>query len=360
MANIEGKSVVFERRLRLSMGAALAEVRFREGGHLFTVTLEFPRRPEGPPEVAISVGRLLVSALACDGRASEPVANVIAARALRFTDLLTPHLGPLLEKSDLQLTINLGDGGVRGALSFDRPYGEGSQLFPDLYLLRARAPPSDPSWGEFRSEFMARKPVLFWRGSTTGGGNITSRRALWNIPRVRACRVLAQLPRGVVDCKISRIVRADGFDLRRAALEMRIRRIMGPPVPEETFREYQMTIDLPGNSAAWGACLKYLGGCLVLRPPQTHELIYSAQLKPWIHFIPVSPDFVDVEERIAWVTTHQEEAAAIAWQGLRLLSSTVRSIPATVADIAERQRLSGERNDHHHRQPAPRDESAVP
>ena len=35
-------------------------------------------------------------------------------------------------------------------------------------------------------------------------------------------------------------------------------------------------------------------------------------MEPWVHYIPIKPDFSDLEDKMQWLETHDEEAKEIA------------------------------------------------
>lgn len=38
-------------------------------------------------------------------------------------------------------------------------------------------------------------------------------------------------------------------------------------------------------------------------------------LEPWVHFIPLQPDFSDVEEKVQWMLDHDAQAQQIVFSG---------------------------------------------
>lgn len=313
-------------------GLPIGRIDVEAGRSRFAITIDLPASGitrDGRPDCS---GRLVVSSLLCDPDGRPPDVGSLHPRVLDALDALRPHLVARLALSPLRLTLDVGDIGTGHLPCFNRPVGTARPLVPDLYLLRSTPSPPEPTWPAFRDEFLERAPTLFWRGSTTGG-RARSRDELLDNPRIRACIEIARVAARRSDCKIALIVQAGGFDLAAAEAELRRRGLMSDWVDEATFRQHRMTIDLPGNAAAWGTCRKYLAGCLVLRPPQTYELIYSDRLKPWEHLVPLRGDLADLDERLAWAATRPHEAAAIAWRGRTLLSDVARELPELMQTI---------------------------
>lgn len=249
------------------------------------------------------------------------------SRILHAVQLVGPYLAGYALLSPFALTFNLGDAGSAGALSFDRPEGSDWPLCPDMYLLQAQARSTDTHVEALvETDFRKRIPLVFWRGSTTGSGWIRSVSDLMSSTRVMLClRVRAALGERA-DCRISRIVQLDGLTETEAVSALNAAGVLADEVPESAFGAYQMFLDLPGNTAAWGTCFKYLAGCLVLKPPSGRELSYSHLLRPWQHYIPVAGDMSDIADRVAWVDDHPDEAAAIARNGQAKMRAFVEDV----------------------------------
>ena len=248
-------------------------------------------------------------------------------RVLHAVALLAPYLAGYAMLSPFALKFNMSDEGGAGALSFDRPEGSDWPLCPDLYLLDLHAEAADINAG---TAFSHRRPVVFWRGSTTGGGWFRSTADLMASYRVQSClRVQAEL-RERADCRISRLVQWLGPTEAEAVAALSEAGAFADVVPESAFGACQMFLDLPGNAASWGACFKYLAGCLVLKPPSGRELSYSHLLRPWTHYIPIARDLSDIADRVAWVDDHPDEAAAIAANGQAKIQAFAQDIAVHV------------------------------
>lgn len=248
---------------------------------------------------------------------------------------LGPHISSFARRNAFRLAFDFGDAGTAGFISMDRPVGTDWPLMPDIYLFEAaRASIKRFNEIEFTEEFRSRIPKLFWRGGTTGA-LINSEHELFENYRVKCCQAIRDNAGNASDCKISRIsqVGEEVKDIYASALTAR--GIFGDSVNEDVFTKYMMYVDLPGNTAGWGTCLKYLGGCLVFRPPQVRELAYSGLLSPWEHYIPVEVDMSNVGERVTWVLNNLEAATNIAWRGHCLLHDFVSNMNHSLAGTFE-------------------------
>ncbi|MDF2117022.1 glycosyl transferase family 90 [Roseiarcaceae bacterium H3SJ34-1] len=271
--------------------------------------------------------------------AIDEVLGDFRGRVLHAIDLLAPYLASYAMLSPFALKFNMSDAGGAGALSFDRPEGSDWPLCPDMYLLELPTKAADINAG---IDFRDRKPVVFWRGSTTGGGWFRSTADLLASYRVESClRVHAALGERA-DCRISRIVQLLGPTEAEAVAALGEADVFADVVPESAFGACQMVLDLPGNAAAWGACFKYLAGCLVLKPPSGRELSYSHLLRPWTHYIPVARDMSDIADRVTWVDDHPDEAAAIAATGQAKMRAVAQDVAVQMLRAFEANNRTGE------------------
>jgi hypothetical protein len=270
------------------------------------------------------------------------------SRILHAIELVGPYLASYAKLSPFVLKFNLGDEGGPGALSFDRPEGSDWPLCPDMYLLEVRTKSVDSHVDPLVAphveiDFRDRKPLVFWRGSTTGSDWIRSVTDLRSGYRVVSClRVQAALGERA-DCRLSRIVQLRGPTEAEAAAVLSEAGVFAEWVPESAFGAYQMSLDLPGNAASWGTCFRYLAGCLVLRPPSGRELFYSHLLRPWKHYIPVARDMSDIADRVSWVDDHPDEAAAIAANGQAKMRAFVQDVAVHMLRAFEVSNTTGER-----------------
>jgi hypothetical protein len=261
------------------------------------------------------------------------------SRILHAIDLVGPYLATYARLSPFVLTFNMSDAGSAGALSFDRPEGCDWPLCPDMYLLQTQAKPAE---AYVETDFRNRKPLVFWRGSTTGSDWIRSVTDLRSSYRVMSCLRMQAALGERADCRISKIVQLRGPTEAEATAALNEAGVLADVVPESAFGAYQMFLDLPGNTASWGACFKYLAGCLILKPPSGRELSYSHLLRPWQHYIPVACDVSDIADRVSWVDDHPDEAAAIAANGQAKMRAFVEDVATHMLRAFEANNTTGE------------------
>jgi Glycosyl transferase family 90 len=170
-----------------------------------------------------------------------------------------------------------------------------------------------------------RARVVFWRGSSTGGGILTEE-SVPNLPRYRLCAAGAAGTslHAVLDAKLTNIVHTKGVDEeQRIRAFVESRGLLAAPVPQIEFLKYRFQIDIDGNSNSWGLFLKLLMGSCVLKVISEWRQWYYDKLQPWVHYVPVKNDLSDLEEQVAWCLDHDAEAEEIGARGRELTSRVV-------------------------------------
>jgi glycosyltransferase involved in cell wall biosynthesis len=82
-------------------------------------------------------------------------------------------------------------------------------------------------------------------------------------------------------------------------------------------------IDIDGWANSWGLLQKLLTGAAVLKvASQTGaRQWYYDRLEPWVNYVPVRADFVDLDDAISFVLENDERAREIGEAGRRLALS---------------------------------------
>lgn len=209
--------------------------------------------------------------------------------------------------------LNLGDEGHVEGLTFcdNRP---GFTLVPDCIFLAARGYAA--TFRHFRTAdvpWEQRKPVAFWRGTTTGvrTGDV------FELPRVRLCQ-LGKALGDRADIGVSQFAQLKTDDEAAALTAAGILRDFVPPA---AFNQYQLHIDIDGNSNSWpGLLLKLHSGSPVLKVASQDGFRqwYYDRLVPFVNFVPVSADLSDLHEMIALMFDRPAFARMIGEQGRAL------------------------------------------
>jgi len=215
------------------------------------------------------------------------------------------------------VAINFNDCGiVSGGLTFcdHRP---DFPLIPDPDYIGTRGYEGSREWYANRSmPWEKRQPVAFWRGSTTGRLIDDS----WHsLPRIRLCQI-GRIQPDLFDVGVTRVHQLGDT----AEAEIRAAGLFADYVPDSRLDEYQIHIDIDGNTNAWsGLFRKLLSGSPVLKVASESGFSqwYYDQLVPWENFVPVRADLSDLTEKAEWLLANQKMAANIGAAGQLLARS---------------------------------------
>lgn len=154
--------------------------------------------------------------------------------------------------------------------------------------------------------FEQKLPVLFWRGSTTGAprhelcsGDIADCNDCLILPRVQ----LALRSKNVswLDIELTNPVQAcESHDDRSMLFDMAL---LSEHIPSEHWHVHRGVLDIDGNTNAWGHLWRMMTGSVVFKVQSEYFNAYNHIQKPWVHFVPVSSDFRDLELATSIVTS---------------------------------------------------------
>ena len=254
----------------------------------------------------------------------------------RLVDIY-PILGSYLEShlvSDGTVAISLGDGGAVAGLSFC-DYRPGSFPIPDAIFMAFRGYERVREYYKSHpTPWVARSPVAFWRGSTTG--MVTDSKTGWrSLPRLRLCEIGLSHP-DMLDAKITSVVQLADPGAKNWIIDADL---MRPSVPPESFQQYKYQIDIDGNTTSWpGLFMKLMTGSTVLKvaPRDGLEQWSYGRLKPWKNFVPLASDMSDLVNKVGWLQRNDDIARRIGHAGLELASdlSLEREIMRAVPIVA--------------------------
>ena len=240
---------------------------------------------------------------------------------LRLAQQMACLLAPRFSGQHIKLQLHDEDPGV-GCLRMDAPVGadlDSSPLIPDPYCLGTNG------YEEFRKQLRTsplpawrdRLPIVFWRGSTTGSKNITTKNLEGNL-RYQLCRhSLSGQSR--VDARFNNVVQCLDADNAKAVRELlRLKGLMSATVGPWQASLHAWLIDIDGNVNSWGLLWKLLSGCCVLRVESHRQQWFHKRMVPWRHMVPIAPDLSDLSERIHWCFHNRRRCEAIAEAGQQL------------------------------------------
>ena len=171
-----------------------------------------------------------------------------------------------------------------------------------------------------------------WRGTTTGQSwcGLCDEEIERNLERRYHAvdRVGGRtLPRGNRLTLVSRYLDADFADVglsstaetdEAARAYFARRNFVKPRLPRTEMLRYKYQIVADGNSFASQLPWTLHCASVVLMVPPSFESI-MADIQPWRHFVPLAPDYSDLEEKVDWCRSHDADCREISATATRLM-----------------------------------------
>jgi Glycosyl transferase family 90 len=280
------------------------------------------KREESPTE--FSLARFIVAHSSVTVELSQDIwtqemGRVILHRMV-FTLPIIAKLRSLLRNRRGTFTLGLGDSTDRDDVGFcsnspdcllipDSDFlGTGGHLLFRQYVANL--------WIDWED----REPIVFWRGSATGiprqpGTFDFSREPFKFLPRLELCARMQKLAH--CDAGITAPELIPDEHVRRLAEES-LRR---PRVERTDQIRFRHLIEIDGMSNAWSAAFTamVMGSCILkVASPMRFQQWYSPRRVAWKHYIPISSDLGDLEEKVEWALRHPRQAKRIAANGGKL------------------------------------------
>jgi len=142
---------------------------------------------------------------------------------------------------------------------------------------------------------------VYWRGIASGnpGDNVRTQTVvrLWNHPHANV-KLLVPHQNDVRSGPLVDVTNTELYDARQ-------------PVQEFVNHKYNLVLDgaCIASSLQWAFAS---GSVPILVTHPGNDWWFKRYLEPMKHYVPVAYDLSDLEERIDWLITHDEEARAIA------------------------------------------------
>jgi hypothetical protein len=102
---------------------------------------------------------------------------------------------------------------------------------------------------------------------------------------------------------------SDGFVLEQEPFLADFER---PRISREDFQTYKYIVVLPGNDVGSSLYWSLNSGSVALVVDCPFETFATHHFKPWEHFVPIRKNHGNVEKRLGWCDTHQEECRDMA------------------------------------------------
>lgn len=242
----------------------------------------------------------------------------------RVTDIVGRifHLFPLIQEfhqSTLfkvgSIQINPGDIAEVDGLAYCSNR-DGQILIPDSGFVISKAYEETRDFYKKNNvPWEAKKPIVFWRGTTTG----TSPTGQWrDLQRIKLCAIAQNsINQNLFDIGLSGIVQLSKQDSSQIERLGYLKQF----VPVRLTNAYKYLVDIDGNSNAWsGLFEKLLSGSVVLKvaSPNNFRQWYYDELIPWVNFVPIDSDMSDLVEKVHWLHKNDDEARKIGENGASL------------------------------------------
>ena len=154
-----------------------------------------------------------------------------------------------------------------------------------------------------------KRSQAIWRGASTGGSYDLSN---WHMfPRsklVHTCSL--ERMQHICDASYYKIVQAtdEAIDVMLKNLTLK------DQIPLIEQMRYKYILSLDGNGACAGRFEQLVSGnSLIIKADSDSIEFYYHGLIPHVHYVPVKMDMSDLEEKLGWLTTHDEDVQDIVF-----------------------------------------------
>ena len=175
-----------------------------------------------------------------------------------------------------------------------------------------------------------KRDAAVFRGALTGRN-----KALGNVRRRSEYEWCGQIPRCnfVLKHGNSTLVDARLVSLKRNELTATMFQnveMFGESFSMEEMLRYKVVVMLEGNDVSSGLKWALFSDSVVMtQKPTCTSWALEELLEPWVHYIPISDDFSDVEEKVQWVLDNDAKAREIARRGRLWMTDLVYHPDAT-------------------------------
>jgi hypothetical protein len=162
---------------------------------------------------------------------------------------------------------------------------------------------------QFKTPWNKKKEMAVFRGSTTGIGYDEETN-----PRIKLCKQFQQHPY----CNVG--ITSWNTRLRKVSGDSKLHTpdttqlSLSKSMTLEEQSTYKYIIHVQGHVQAFRLSIELAMGSVILLVHTDYKLWYEPLLEPWEHYVPVSADLSDLDERIQWCIEHDKECQKIAKQ----------------------------------------------
>jgi hypothetical protein len=150
-----------------------------------------------------------------------------------------------------------------------------------------------------------KKEIAFWRGNTTGGHYDYHE---WDFKPRSELVLFSKYYPNLVDAKFV------GDYCLEPVMKSIFQQygLFGSHVYQADQLEYKYLLAVDGNACSSSFKWQLFSGSAVLKQDSDFIEFYYNALKPYVHYIPYRADCYDLEERIQWLKSHDNETRQIA------------------------------------------------
>jgi hypothetical protein len=173
-----------------------------------------------------------------------------------------------------------------------------------------------PSVKKLDTPWEQKKNEAVWRGVMTGRIRLNPKMILKPFSFSEHCSLLPRC------CFVRDFWNTTGFDvgfthqLNSRYVDQEHSYMIKGKLELSSLMKYKIIIIIEGNDVSSG--LKwalYSGSVVMMAPPTKTSYAMEELLIPWVHYVPLKPDFSDASEKLNWTLSHDEEARRIAERG---------------------------------------------
>lgn len=184
----------------------------------------------------------------------------------------------------------------------------------------------DTSWDK-------KLPVAVWRGVSTGRWPHSKGT---KASRMQLVRVVKNMKRPeLADVGFTNIVqKEDALPEELSEIQGYVKKYMS----QRKLLRYKYIIVVEGNDLASGLPWNLSSQSVVMTPPFTVEslVVDPSRLLPWVHFVPIRSDFLDLEEKLEWCLSHDDDCKRIVNNANSYMESVRRLQKLSLIQLTKR------------------------
>eukprot|EP00158_Paraphelidium_tribonemae_P008385 Partr_v1_DN28567_c0_g2_i3_m72826 putative capsule-associated protein CAP1 len=202
-------------------------------------------------------------------------------------------------------------------------------IFPSAYFWQAninenwKVPLPEQESMFFRNDasWPYKYPRVHWRGSTTGGFSAVDNQYMdFHRQRMVTTASTLQIESVAVDIAFSQIIQSDDDSYKAQSEKF----VLYDRVPYEEAAKNKYLVDIDGNTFSQRIYpFLHMTQSLIFKLALFEDWVTS-QIIPFAHYVPVSMDLHDLQDKLEWARENEGDAHRIAIQGQRFAQNRLR------------------------------------